>query len=80
VTLAPGAWNGPADFWLGDTIELRVVSGRLNVDTTLRVLGFAFDVNDDGTEHIALTVGRDPLTVRTQAADLRDLLGALTRK
>jgi hypothetical protein len=55
--MTPGTYN-PSDFWLGDTIRLVVESGRLHVDTQVRVSNIAFTVNDQGTEQVAVTVGR----------------------
>jgi hypothetical protein len=46
---------------MGDTVPLVIQSGRLDVNTTVRIVGMAFDIGDDGQEDVALTVGR-PLT------------------
>jgi hypothetical protein len=80
VNLAAGAWQSRADCWLGDTIRLRVNSGRLAVDTSVRVLGVAFDIDDAGQERIALTVGRTPVTFGSLMADQRSRLDALSRR
>jgi hypothetical protein len=67
-------------FNMGDTLPLVITSGRLQVNTPVRVTSITYDVNDDGDENIKLTVGR-PTTALT------DLLGrtasdvaALTRR
>ena len=48
-------WGNPN---MGDTVPLVVQSGRLNVNTAVRVLGITYDVGDDGQEDVTLTVGR----------------------
>jgi hypothetical protein len=55
--LAPGAysWGNPN---MGDTVPLIIQSGRLDVNTTVRVLGIAYDIGDDGQEDVTLTVSR----------------------
>jgi hypothetical protein len=90
LRLVPGAWinpgqwpgvaAGPGSVWLGDTITLRIRSGRLNVNTTVRVLGLDFDIDDSGQERITLTVGRDPVTLASILEDQAQLIDALTRR
>jgi hypothetical protein len=76
LTLAAGFYYDKA-FAIGDTLPLIVQSGRLNVNTALRVMGIAFETTDDGTELVTLTVGRAPTTLvdmlGDQAADIRAL-------
>jgi hypothetical protein len=76
LTLAPGSYYENA-FAMGDTLPLIVQSGRLNVNTSLRVMGLTFETTDDGTEVVTLTVGRAPTTLvdmlGDQAADIRAL-------
>ena len=57
VTLAPGMWY-PDTAEPGDMVPLVVQSGRLNLDTMIRVLGMNFEQGDDGDETIELEVGR----------------------
>ena len=63
--LRPGVWdNYVARGWcnMGDTVPLVIQSGRLNVNTSVRIVGIAYDFADDGdSETVSLTVGR-PLT------------------
>ena len=47
---------------MGDTVPLIIQSGRINVNSNVRVLGITFDVGDDGEEDISLTVGRPDIT------------------
>lgn len=57
ITLKRGAWRGPDHIWLGDPIRLIVTSGRLAVDTTLRVYQLDVTLGDAGDELIELTLG-----------------------
>jgi hypothetical protein len=43
---------------MGDVVPLVVRSGRLNVNTNVRVLGITYTIGDDGQEDVALTVGQ----------------------
>lgn len=62
LTLRPGTYRyGYPN--MGDLVPLVIQSGRLNVDTTIRVLGFDYDIGDDGQEDVALTVGRADTTL-----------------
>jgi hypothetical protein len=79
LNLRPGAytWGNPN---MGDIVPLIVKSGRLNVSTTVRILGITYGIGDDGDENVALTVGRPApnfLNLFTQAD--RDV-DALTRR
>jgi len=65
---------------MGDVVPLVVQSGRLNVSTTVRIMGITYDIGDDGEENVSLDVGRP-------TRDLVDLLNtqqqdvlALTRR
>jgi hypothetical protein len=69
LTLAPGAWKAKTDCWLGDTIRVRVTSGRLSVDINVRIVQVDITLDDAGNETIALVVARPPQT-------LADVLGA----
>ena len=59
LTLAPGRWS-PADAWLGDTVRLIINSGRLAVDTAVRITAVGVDVDDNGRETVSLTAGIAP--------------------
>jgi hypothetical protein len=61
--LTPGAyrWGSPN---MGDTVPLIVNSGRLDVNTSVRVLGITWDIGDDGQEDVSLVVSRPPKTLR----------------
>jgi hypothetical protein len=79
LNVARGAWTGPTDCWLGDTIECKVVSGRLQVDTTLRILAVDITVNDEGSETVAFTVGRPAVTLRSYFINAQRRLTNLER-
>ena len=59
--LRPGfySWGNPN---MGDVVPLVIIAGRLNVNTTVRVVGITYDIGDDGQEDVELTVGRPDVT------------------
>lgn len=59
VTMVNGRWS-PDDCWLGDTVRLIVQSGRLNVDTSVRITAVSIELDDNGTEVATLTAGIPP--------------------
>lgn len=61
VTLVNGTWRGPSDLWLGDRVQLRVSSGVLVENLTLRVTEIQVSVGPDGSEDVTLTLGEKPL-------------------
>ena len=79
LAMRPGAyrWGAPN---MGDTCPLIVRSGRLDVVSSIRVLGLTYAIGDDGQEDVTLTVGRParPLSALFTQAD-RDT-DALTRR
>jgi hypothetical protein len=76
LTLRAGFYYRGA-FNIGDTVPVVIQSGRLNVSTSLRVLGITYEPTDDGDEKVTVTVGRAPTTLADllgeQAADVRAL-------
>ena len=48
---------------MGDVVPLIIQSGRLNVNTTIRVVGITYDIGDDGQEDVTLTLGRPDTTL-----------------
>jgi hypothetical protein len=68
LTLRPNFYYAGL-FNMGDTLPLIIMSGRLKVNTTVRVLGITYSVGDDGQEDVELVVGRPDTT-------LADILGA----
>jgi hypothetical protein len=81
LTLTPGAWRSKNDFWLGDTIEIRVASGRLNVDVAARVIVIDFALSDDSdAETVTVTVARPVLTLAQLIHGQNQNLYALNRR
>jgi hypothetical protein len=79
LTLRPGTYSYGL-FAIGDTLPLIVTAGRLNVNTTVRVLGVTFDISDDAAEDVSVTVGRPPTGFADLlAANNRDV-NALNRR
>lgn len=63
IVLQPGSWMGPEDVWIGDTVNVQVKSGRLNVNDQLRVVEMDFAIDANNLEVLTLTVGAIPLQV-----------------
>jgi hypothetical protein len=80
LTLPPGMWRSATDCWLGDTIGVRVQSGRLNVNTTARIVQVDFTVDDNMVETVALTVARAVPTLGDILDTTRSELDALSRR
>lgn len=57
LTLRQDAWEGPDHIWLGDPVQVVIVSGGLYVNESLRVYEMAFGIGDNGDESVELTVG-----------------------
>ena len=79
VSLAPGFWQGPDHLWLGDTVTLQINSGRLAVNTRLRVYEMDMSPGDGGGEEVMVRLGRPrtrPTLVDRQ--QLRQITSALT--
>lgn len=70
----------PDAFDLGDTIRLRIQSGRLNVDTWARVVGRTWIVGDDGQEDVEIQVARPDATFAGLFAGSDHRLKALERR
>jgi len=79
VTMRPGAysWGFPN---MGDTVPLIVRAGRLDVNTTVRVVGIAYDIGDDGQEDIDLTVGRPLSTLYSLLRRMNTNIDQLARR
>jgi hypothetical protein len=57
LTLRRGTWMGPDHIWLGDTVRVIIRSGRLRVDTSIRVFEMSFTLDADGGEIVEVTLG-----------------------
>ena len=60
IQLYPGAWQGPDHIWIGDTVTVRIRSGRLDVNDQVAVSEMDFSVGPDNIETLTLTAGRVP--------------------
>lgn len=81
VELAPQAWAGPDDLWLGDVAMVVIRSGRLNVIEAQRVYEIGVDVSADGSETVRVTLGRtDPLSPGRRERHVEQRLTALERR
>jgi hypothetical protein len=79
VTMTPGAYHYTYPD-MGDICPLIVIAGRLNVNTTVRVLGISYDVSDDGDEIVSLTLGRPASTLVDLFTQADRDVDALTRR
>lgn len=80
VRLRRGAWDGPDHIWIGDTVRLIIRSGRLAVDTSLRVYEVQIDIGDDGQEDITLALGGPRPDYRRRATLLERRITDLERR
>jgi microcystin-dependent protein len=55
VTLAAGSWD-PTTLWVGDTAQLIIQAGRLNVNMSRRIIQIDVTLDDDGGETVVLSV------------------------
>jgi hypothetical protein len=79
LTLAPGFY-GYGSPYLGDVVPLVVRSGRLNVNTNVRVLGITYTIGADGQEDVALTVGQPGRTLVQMIQQSQSDVNALARR
>lgn len=80
LTLRPG-WYRPGFPNVGDTVALVVRSPpRLDVATTIRVVGLSFAIGDDGQEDVELAVGRPAVPLDAMFRKLRRDVNALARR
>ena len=76
LTMTPGA---PIPN-MGDTVPLVIKTGRLDVTTTVRVVGITYDISDDDTEDVTLTVGRPALELTALFTETARDVDALARR
>ena len=79
LTLRPDWWQALA-IQMGDVVPLRINSGRLYVDTTVRVVGITYAIGDDGQEDVTLTVGAPPTTFTQIVRQGQQGIAALARR
>lgn len=80
VELKPGVWRGPDHFWLGDTVKLVVQSGRLNVQTDVRVQTIDIAIDDNGDEQVSVTLGYPKKDFRSKMSEIDRRLARLERR
>lgn len=80
LTLTTGAWQGPGHIWLGDTVRLVIPSGRLRVDTPIRVYAIQVDLDAAGNETVQLTLGGPPPDYRYKPPQVLRRLATLERR
>lgn len=80
LTLRRGTWMGPGHIWLGDRVRVIIQSGRLRVDTSIRVFEMAFTLDADGGEIVEVTVGRPKPDFRRRTTDDERRLKNLERR
>lgn len=80
LTLRRGAWRGPDHLWLGDPVRLVIMSGRLRVNTVLRVHELQINIDDDGRETVEVTVGGPKPDYRRRATEFDRRLANLERR
>lgn len=85
MTLAPGAWSGPGDLWLGDTCKCVIVSpprydpaDGTAVDEQLRVVEMEFS-RMDSMETVKVTLDRATPDPVREDREIRQRLAALER-
>lgn len=79
LTLAPNTYHSGL-FYMGDVVPLIIQSGRLNVNTQVRILGIEYDIGDDGNENVILVVGRPTSTFFNLMTKQRRDVEALARR
>lgn len=80
VVLKPGFWRGPDHFWLGDTLKLVIQSGRLNVNTDLRVLEIGVVIDEEGDETVTVNLGYPRKDFKKTLSDIDRRLAKLERR
>jgi hypothetical protein len=61
-------------------VPLVIRSGRLDISTTVRVLGLTFAIGDDGQEDVEVTVGRPAVDLSAIFRKTRRDVDALARR
>jgi hypothetical protein len=77
--LRPDAYHLGA-FDIGDAVPLQIRSGRLDVDTFVRVFAITYVIGDDGEEDIEVEVGRPEPTFLGLVSNANQRISALERR
>ena len=57
LKLRTGWWQGPSQLWLGDEFNLRLTSGRMNIDQTVIIESIKITLDDSGIETVEVEAG-----------------------
>lgn len=79
VVANPGVYS-PSILDIGDTVKLRIRSGRLNVDTWVRVVARNWSIGDDDQEDVEIQVTRPEAMFAGLFTDSDQRLKALERR
>jgi hypothetical protein len=79
LALTPGVYQWGM-FDLGDALPLVIMSGRLQVDTSIRIMSITYSIGDDGEEDIELVVGRPLTSLKKMMTAWESDVNALTRR
>jgi len=79
LRIADNRWEGPDQVWLGDTVQLVIKSGRLNVISDVRIRKFDIKLNQDGEEVINIDVGNEQAELGLRMVDYDSRLRSLER-
>jgi hypothetical protein len=79
ITLTPG-WYSWGVFNMGDTVPLVINSGRLAVNSAVRVLGITYNIGSDGEEDVDIVVGRSTTTLGGMLRAQDRTINALARR
>lgn len=80
LKLRRGFWQGPEHIWLGDSVPAVLMTGRLRVNTSLRVHEIDIEPHKDGGEDVSLTIGAPRPNYRRRAIDIERRLAELERR
>lgn len=79
-TMKRGWWQGPDHCWVGDGVLVKVYSGRLRVDTIMRIHQMDFTPDPNGGEAVQITVNAPKPDPARRAASIEQRLSALERR
>jgi hypothetical protein len=77
--ITPGWWRPDAPA-MGDTVGLVIRKGRLDVSSTVRILGINYEILDDAAENVEVTVGRPARALTALFRDIKRDVDALARR
>jgi len=80
VSLAPGFWRGQGHLWLGDRVKLIIQSGRLNVETDVRIVEISVNIDENGVEDVDMTLGYPRKSFSKKLSEIDRRLKSLERR